>query len=288
MTTGGDPFHFIRVRSVLAVIALCALALLVPYRLVEALIGDVWAPISVEIGIYLSILLVLGWLCHRTGVDLRRLLGPSPDTRSALRTAALALPLLAFSFGTVYALYLPLSFLAPGFVQAFVLEPLPVLVRVEGALPIAPNLLVLVSLCLLAPACEEFVFRGLFLHRWATRWDLPKAVLATSLFFGAFHADLVGATVFGVVASILYLETRSLWAPLILHAANNLIAYGMTLAEVAMYGSEQHYDLATFRAQWWIGAIGLALGGPFTWRFLRRRWRPEAWPDLPRVSRTSS
>lgn len=45
------------------------------------------------------------------------------------------------------------------------------------------------------------------------------------MLFGVLHmVDSVGATVFGLVAAVLYLQTRTLIVPIAFHAANNMVA----------------------------------------------------------------
>ncbi|MGH0030679.1 MAG: CPBP family intramembrane glutamic endopeptidase [Myxococcota bacterium] len=285
MTPRSDPFHFIRARSVGAVVGLCILALVAPYRAAESWLGETLTPTLVELGVYALAGGVLAFLCRRSGLDLSRLFGPVPGAREALRTAALAVPMLALSVAGFWLLYWPLSFLAPGFVSAWALAPVPLLVEVGGRHPLLPNVLVFGVTCLAVPLFEEFVFRGLLLHRWAVRWNVRRSVVLTSLLFGLGHVDLIGGAAFGLVAAVLYIETRSLYHPLLLHAANNVLAFAATVAETSVLGTEPRMDVATLRELWWVGALGLAIGGPWTVRFLRAHWRPEAW-TLPHAAGT--
>ena len=90
--------------------------------------------------------------------------------------------------------------------------------------PLAYQVAVAVVAVVLAPAIEEVLFRGVLLNRWAVKWSVAKAVVATSLAFGILHANPVGITVVGLVAAVLYLRTGTLLVPIAFHAANNLIA----------------------------------------------------------------
>ena len=77
----------------------------------------------------------------------------------------------------------------------------------------------------LVPAfCEELLFRGLVLGNLAP-YGKTSAVLCSALLFGLMHQNIgqmFYATVAGVVLGIIYLETRSIWAPTLLHMFNNL------------------------------------------------------------------
>lgn len=78
----------------------------------------------------------------------------------------------------------------------------------------------------MAPIVEEFLFRGVMLHRFTLKWGIRTAILISSFIFGILHADILGAFLFGVVMCILYIRTGTLIVPIICHMLNNLIAYG--------------------------------------------------------------
>lgn len=92
------------------------------------------------------------------------------------------------------------------------------------------NLLIAVLGIAVMPALvEETVFRGVLIERWTAKWRVAVAILVSAVFFGILHADPIGAGVFGVIASLLYLRTRSLWPGIIVHFTNNFFALMMTL-----------------------------------------------------------
>lgn len=80
-------------------------------------------------------------------------------------------------------------------------------------------------------AWEELYFRGYLLQTWASGIGLIPAVLVTSISFGIIHVTTYGMAplVFlnialaGVVLAVLYLKTKSLWAPIGMHFANNFV-----------------------------------------------------------------
>jgi membrane protease YdiL (CAAX protease family) len=86
--------------------------------------------------------------------------------------------------------------------------------------------------CVLAPICEEILFRG-FIYRALCSWRGPwPAALLTGLAFGGVHAgsapvvDLVPLAVLGVALCVLYRRTRSLYPCIAAHSLNNSIAFG--------------------------------------------------------------
>jgi uncharacterized protein len=86
--------------------------------------------------------------------------------------------------------------------------------------------------CVVAPVCEEFLFRGFIftaLRNWKGIW--PAAIL-TGLLFGGVHVgsaplvDLVPLAFFGFGLCLLYRITGSLYPCIAAHSLNNSIAYG--------------------------------------------------------------
>jgi membrane protease YdiL (CAAX protease family) len=86
--------------------------------------------------------------------------------------------------------------------------------------------------CVIAPFCEEFFFRGYFfgaLRNWRGPW---VAAVLTGLVFGAIHATssdvgyLVPLAFFGFVLCLLRWQTGSLWPGIALHSINNSVALG--------------------------------------------------------------
>lgn len=78
-------------------------------------------------------------------------------------------------------------------------------------------------LVLLAPIVEEIIFRGILLEKFSKRFSIVISILLSSILFGILHADIVGATFFGIFMSILRIRSGSLLLPMCIHAANNLI-----------------------------------------------------------------
>jgi membrane protease YdiL (CAAX protease family) len=85
--------------------------------------------------------------------------------------------------------------------------------------------------CVVAPVCEEFLFRGYIftaLRNW--RGTLPAALI-TALLFGGVHVgsapvlDLVPLAALGFGLCLLYRFTGSLYPPIIAHSINNSIAF---------------------------------------------------------------
>ena len=85
--------------------------------------------------------------------------------------------------------------------------------------------------CVVAPICEEFLFRAYIfaaLRNW--RGTMPAAII-TGILFGGVHAtsapvvDLVPLAFLGFALCLLYQRTRSLYPCIAVHAINNSFAF---------------------------------------------------------------
>lgn len=88
----------------------------------------------------------------------------------------------------------------------------------------APTSMLIFMLAILPAFWEELFFRGLIGSGLLSRWGLLRGVLWTSLLFGVMHinpAQSVAVIPLGVALHFIYLTTRSLWAPMLLHFLNN-------------------------------------------------------------------
>lgn len=89
---------------------------------------------------------------------------------------------------------------------------------------LTPALPQVVLVCVLAPVLEEMLFRGIILRSFLAQYERWYAIAGSAVVFGFAHGNiyqLVGATLFGLLAGWLYERTRSLIPCIALHAANN-------------------------------------------------------------------
>ena len=81
--------------------------------------------------------------------------------------------------------------------------------------------------CLLAPLCEETIFRGFLFKAFANRWRPWIAALLSSALFAIIHGySLYGTAMvflYGMLFAGLYHRTGSLWPGMICHAALNFL-----------------------------------------------------------------
>ena len=72
----------------------------------------------------------------------------------------------------------------------------------------------------------KFVFHGFLLQRFAAKWGTSIAIIVVAILFALLHVDFLGAIVFSVVLSIVYIRTNSLLMPIAIHMLNNAFVIG--------------------------------------------------------------
>ena len=89
-----------------------------------------------------------------------------------------------------------------------------------------------------APAAEEFFFRGFFYRALRSRMSVLVAAVLDGLLFGAIHYEgpdsatlLPVLALLGFTFCLVYEKTGTLFATMTLHALNNTLAYGVSSHE---------------------------------------------------------
>jgi membrane protease YdiL (CAAX protease family) len=93
----------------------------------------------------------------------------------------------------------------------------------------------LVCSCLVGPIIEEVWFRGWMLRSLESQLGRLKAAAVTALVFAAIHFQLSGMPhrfISGMIAAGVLYETRSLWAAILVHVANNTLAFGLAKLDI--------------------------------------------------------
>lgn len=88
--------------------------------------------------------------------------------------------------------------------------------------------LVFVGACLFPGIGEELFFRGFLSRGLIAHHGAWLGTLITAFYFGAIHVHPIqacGAFALGIVLQFVFLTTRSLWGAVLLHTANNAVAF---------------------------------------------------------------
>jgi tetratricopeptide (TPR) repeat protein/membrane protease YdiL (CAAX protease family) len=91
-------------------------------------------------------------------------------------------------------------------------------------------LVILIVGCLLPAIGEETFFRGFLSRGLVGRYGVIGGTLATAVLFGLMHiepANICSATILGIGCQVVFLSTRSLLAPIVLHTLHNLFVFAV-------------------------------------------------------------
>jgi membrane protease YdiL (CAAX protease family) len=162
--------------------------------------------------------ILAGWLV------LRLVAGRDWDRQVALRRPGLAQVVLTL-------LLLPiLMLLGQGMVQLAEALKVPKLIDLETVSKLLANWPVWLGVLLIgcgAGVGEELWCRGFLSRGLVGRYGYVGGVLLTSLFFGLMHIEpyqVIYAPVMALLLHFVYLMTRSLWMPMLLHTLNNSLS----------------------------------------------------------------
>jgi len=189
----------------------------------------------------------------------------------------LAIPLVVVAIASTFLLYLPLSYLLPGFVEQWLLRNALGMLWTQGPHYVLANGLSFLWIVLVAPMVEEFFFRGLLLTRWSLKWGVTRGIIASAAVFALLHPDMIGKFFFGYVMSVLYIHTRSLFVPMSVHMANNGIAWLLEGVEILIREPNSPPTLAEFQALWWVGVLATGLITPWVIGFTKRHVPTGGW-----------
>ena len=206
----------------------------------------------------------------RAGLSYRRLFGTFPTWRTLGQYALWVVPLVMSAIASLYVLYLPLSYIFPGFVKSWYLESSTIMIWREGDNYILANAINYLTIVLVAPVMEEFFIRGILLTRWTVKWGVTRAILASSIVFGLLHTNVIGGFCFASAMAIFYIRTKSLFIPISLHILNNLTAWIMESVTMDLDAPISYKTITEFQESWWIGLIALVVSVPCVILFWRR------------------
>ena len=85
----------------------------------------------------------------------------------------------------------------------------------------------ILSTCILAPLCEEFICRGMMLRGMLHYMSPRKAIIWSAVLFAVMHLNpwqSIPAFLIGLLLGWVYWRTHSLWATIFLHCFNNSIS----------------------------------------------------------------
>jgi len=168
---------------------------------------------------FTEVFIILG-----TGWVMLRATGRSPTRFTRMSEVRFGPMLFGFLLGVVnyVAVVIPLQFLTTSIApKSWLIDESQIFAQASH-LELAA---VILGVSVVAPICEEFLFRGVLQRSLSLGWGRPtRAVLVAAVVFSAFHFDPVGflpRLELGLLFGLLYLRYDSLWPGICAHAANN-------------------------------------------------------------------
>nr|WP_242032959.1 CPBP family intramembrane glutamic endopeptidase [Oscillatoria sp. FACHB-1406] len=206
-----------------------------------------------------------------SNLSIVRIFGSFPQKVRELKLLIFAIPVFLFSLGIgQLTLLVVLQFFQKNFDPIWLANPLILVVRSSSSL--IYQVLLIAIVVILEPALEEVCFRGLILQRLATKWNWKVAILISSLMFGILHANIIGFFVFGIVLSVIYLQTRVLWIPWLLHLSYNAIALWAGQLSSSSLFPMAGQNLEQLISSWRNGIICISFVTPWLLLYILKNW----------------
>ncbi|KFM99537.1 CPBP family intramembrane metalloprotease [Bacillus clarus] len=156
------------------------------------------------------------------------------ETFNLIQVLYITIMLCLFSYGYLILYMYSFAWITPDFIMNALHEPI---VDSTGG-----YIYQFIMVVFVAPTIGEFVFRGFLLQRFAAKWGTGTGMIVVAILFGYLHVDFLGATVFSIVLSIIYIRSKSLLMPICIHILNNAIV----LTSSFIVSKEKIMSLADF------------------------------------------
>ncbi|PGM96797.1 CPBP family intramembrane glutamic endopeptidase [Bacillus cereus] len=140
------------------------------------------------------------------------------ETFNLVQVLYIAIMLCIFSYGYLILYMYSFAWITPDFIMNVLHEPI---IDSTGG-----YVYQFIMVVFIAPIVGEFVFRLFLLQRFAAKWGTSIAMVVVALLFACLHVDFLGAVVFSIVLSIVYIRTKSLLMPIAIHMLNNAFVIG--------------------------------------------------------------
>ncbi|RBP24810.1 MULTISPECIES: CPBP family intramembrane glutamic endopeptidase [Bacillus] len=231
-----NPFQTMRARYFLIVFALLILIVRSSNELLESTFHIQNSSfINMLIFYILPIIWIFyGYRKHRVSFSL---FINRNETFNLVQVLYIAIMLCMFSYGYLILYMYSFAWITPDFIMNALHEPI---IDSTGG-----YVFQFIRVVFIAPIVGEFVFRGFLLQRFAAKWGTSIAMVVVALLFACLHVDFLGAVVFSVVLSIVYIRTKSLLMPIAIHMLNNALvlssSFLVSREKIMSFADFSHY-----------------------------------------------
>ena len=220
-------------------------------------------------------IVILSWLLFyraKTKFNFKHLLGRVWSVREHSKLLLMVIPLMLSAFSSAQIIYYLLFLVSPEIASSLTEQEL-LLTSETTAYPLLYNIIQVIAIVILAPIIEEILFRGIFLHRWGTKWSVRTAVITSSIIFGSLHFNIIWASIFGLIMCLVYLKTKSLAVPIAIHFLNNLIAVVLSFWFLLQADPESTPTIETLQSSLGQATIAIIIASIWLIIFCRNNWR---------------
>lgn len=212
-----NPFQVMRARYFLIVFALL---ILIARSSGELLTSTFHIQNSSFINILIFYILPIVWIFYeyRKHHISFSLFVNKNETFNLVQVVYITIMLCMFSYGYLILYMYSFAWITPDFIMNALHEPI---VDSTGG-----YVYQVIMVVFIAPIIGEFVFRGFLLQRFAIKWGTSIAIIVVAILFALLHVDFLGAAIFSIVLSIVYIRTKSLLMPIAIHMLNNAFVIG--------------------------------------------------------------
>lgn len=249
---------------------------LIPFAVLLFAIGisdtltDLRFEIFVTAVLYLLPLALIFYAFKKKNLTLQPLL---KDTGQYRKEVLMVVPLMMFSISVVWVTILVLNLFDAGLAQAYLdymnsLE----FMQTTPDTPLVDYLFVFFVIAVLPPILEEVVFRGSFIERLGRKYSFKTAVIISSILFGVLHIDIFGSLMFGLILSLIYLKTFSLYIPIVIHAIYNGLCVVFIFFDDRFLRLEPWEQTESYIATGWIGLLMFAISAVWLSVYLKQNW----------------
>ncbi|MFC2021856.1 tetratricopeptide repeat protein, partial [Chloroflexota bacterium] len=280
-----NPFHELKSRSFL-IWLLCSIPLFVVASLALTFKqSDPLIQITIAFLWFGGLIAVWGaWSLRKHNISLSNLIGKVPSGFKWFALVGIFSAIFAFNLATTWiTTYLVLT-VAPEYAEFILKHPL-FLFNTTTSNPVLFYSLLCLYILIIGPVLEEFFFRGILFTRWSVRWSKTKAMVVSSLLFGVLHADMLGAFVFGIAMCVLYMRTKTLRIPMIVHMLFNMLGTGLAVLTYTD-GWDAETNIQDIEAGLYVALVVMLISTLILLNLLRHWW-PAMKGQLPYFANSS-
>ena len=141
------------------------------------------------------------------------------ETFNLVQVLYITIMLCVFSYGYLILYMYSFAWITPTFIMNALREPI-----MDSTGGYVYQVIMVVFIAPIIGIC----FRGFLLQRFAAKWGTSIAIIVVAILFALLHVDFLGAVVFSIVLSIVYIRTNSLLMPIAIHMLNNAFVIGLS------------------------------------------------------------